>query len=135
MLRWIIGIYILILAILLGIFTAVSRHKKRFEVLFTYDVDYAFYETSRALLAAKDSLYDYDTTLKVMYHDKKKIFTKPAMTYQEQFPKIQENITYLENLLQKKIFTENFHQKLIQNYYILQKIETIRTLIHTILTF
>lgn len=125
----------LVVVVLLTIVSAVKKHIQRFEVLFTYDVDFAFYEMARALFEAKDTLYDYENTLEILYHDKKRIFTKPVLTYKQQFPKIQENIDYLEKLLQKKIFTNTFHTKLTQNYQILQKIGTIYSFIHTILTF
>lgn len=133
---WIIIIvYVVIIASLGIISSSVLKHKKRFEVIFTYDVDYVFYEMAKNILQSKDEIYDYQNTLEILYHDKKRIFTKPVLTYQEQFPKIKENMEYLEKLLQKKIFTDNFRQRLAQNYRTLQRISRLSATTHTILTF
>lgn len=131
----IVAIYLIVLIALIAITNSVLNHKKRFEVIFTYDIDFVFYEISRTLVAAKDELYDYQNTLEVLYHDKNRIFRKPVLSYQEQFPKIKENMEYLEKLLKKRIFAEDFTQRLHQNYHTLQKVSRISSLTHTILAF
>ena len=131
----ILTIYITVLFALIIISSSVAKHKRRFEIIFTYDVDYLFYEIAKSLVEAKEHLYDYENTLEVLYHDKKKIFTKPVLSYQEQYPKLKENMEYLEKLLQKSIFTDNFKKRLAQNYRTLKRVTRISNSIHTILTF
>jgi|GEM_PF-6318089 len=134
-LRIVIGVYVAVLLALIFMVNSISRHKKRFEVIFTYDVDFVFYEMAKHILDAKDELYDYDNALEILYHDKKRIFTKPVLAYQEQFPKIRENMEYLEKLLQKDIFSDKFRKRLTQNYHTLQRISATSRTTHTILTF
>lgn len=134
-LRIIIISYIAFLLVLIVLLQAVAKHQKRFEVIFTYDMDYVFYEMAKNILDVKDSLYDYKNALEVLYHDKKQIFTKPIRTYQQQFTKIQENVDYLEKLLQKPLFTEKFKKRLTQNYRTLQRTSRISRALHTILIF
>lgn len=131
----ILTIYVTVLVALIIISSHVIKHKRRFEVIFTYDIDYVFYEMAKTLIAAKDELYDYENTLSVLYHDKDRIFRKPVLSYQEQFPKLKENMDYLENLLKKDIFPEKFTTRLDQNYHTLQKVSRISALTNTILTF
>ncbi len=131
----IICIYIVVLIILIALLAQTKRHKRRFEVIFTYDLDFVFYEMAKNIEAGKDSLYDYQNTLEILYHDKKAIFTKPIKSYQEQFPKIQENVAYLEKLLQKEIFAADFRKRLNQNYQALQRVSKVSAFVHTILTF
>lgn len=133
--RLIGGAYLTILIVLAVIFAAVSRHQKRFEIIFTYEVDYIFYETARALYQAKESIYEYEKNVNLLYHDKKKIFTKPVLTYETQFPRIWENVRYLEELLGKKIFTDSFSERARKSYQTLHQIHKVNRVTHTILTF
>ena len=130
-----IGLYIGVLVALVATFVAVSRHQKRFEILFTYEVDYMFYEIARTLYQAKDTIYEYKKSVEVLYHDKKKIFTKPIVSYETHFPVLQENVHYLEQLLEKKIFTDSFGERVQNNYKTLRQIHKINIVTHTILAF
>ena len=131
----VLTIYVTVLIALIIISSGVIKHKRRFEVIFTYDMDYVFYEMAKNILEVKDSLYDYKNALEVLYHDKKQLFSKPVKSYQQQFPKIRENMQYLEKLLQKPIFTEKFQKRLTQNYRTLQRTSRISRALHTMITF
>ncbi len=117
------------------ILSTISADKRKVEKAFTYDVDSIFYQMAKTILTEKERIYDYKNTLSLLYHDKKAIFTKPTKSYHEQFPKLQENMKYIEKLLQKEIFSGEKKKRLDQNAKMLHKIARIQTLTHTILTF
>lgn len=133
--RTIVVIYVAVLLVFILVSAQITRHKRKFEAIFIYDVDYIFYEMAKNILAAKDQIYDYENTLNLLYHDKKRIFTKPVLTYEQQFPKILENVDYLEKLLQKPIFTEDFRKKVTSTHETLQKVGKILSTTHIMTTF
>lgn len=133
--RIILTSYVTVLVALLIIAQNISSHKKRFEVVFTYDMDFAFYQIAKTIAEAKDEIYDYKNTLEILYHDKKQVFTKPVLTYQQHFMKLEENIEYLEKLLQKSIFMDSFRKRLSQNYETLQRVSRVLRSTHIILIF
>ncbi len=133
---WIVVfVYLVVVIVLVAAQSALARHKRRFEMIFTYDVDYVFYETAKQLEQSKEKLVDYQWSAEVLYHDKKKLFSKPVATYMSYFPQIQENMDYLEDLLKKEIFTKEFRKRLMENYQTTQKISGISSFTHTILVF
>ena len=131
----IVAIYIAFLALLIVISNLITRHKRRFEVIFIYDVDYIFYEMAKHISAAKETIYDYENTLHLLYHDKERMFTNPVLSYEQQFPKIMENVDYLEKLLQKPVFADNFRKRVFANHETLQRIGKILSVTHIMTTF
>lgn len=125
----------IVLIVLSVMLSKTARDKRKFEALFTYDVDFLFFEMAKTIQESKGDIYDYENTLKILYHDKKTIFTKPVLSYSEQFPKLWENVVYLEKLLQKEIFSHSFKKRIDQNHKTLLKIAKIKHFTHTILTF
>lgn len=134
---WIIvvSMYVVVVIVLVSILSTVSTDRKKVERAFTYDIDSIFYQMAKTILEEKNAIYDYKNTLSLLYHDKKTIFTKPVLSYLEQFPRLQENMKYLEKLLQKEIFPAEKKKRLDQNSKTLHKIARIHALTHTILVF
>lgn len=57
---WIVVfVYLVVVIVLVAAQSALARHKRRFEMIFTYDVDYVFYETAKQLEQSKEKLVDY----------------------------------------------------------------------------
>lgn len=134
-LQIIIVSYIAFIAVLIIISLQISRHQKRFAMIFTYDVDFVFYEIARRIEKEKSMIYEHQDSLDILYHDKQKIFSKPIRTYQQQFTKIRENMDFLEKLLNKQIFSTKFRKRLDENHQTLQRIGKISSATHIMLTF
>lgn len=134
-LQIIIASYIGIIALLIIVSLQLARHQKRFAMVFTYDIDFVFYEMARQIEREKETIYGQSDSLDVLYHDKQRIFSKPVLSYQQQFAKIKENMDFLEKLLNKSIFSTKFRKRLEENYQTLQRIGKISSATHIMLIF
>lgn len=125
-------IYITVVVVLIVVYLLFFNHRKKITKMLLLQTDELLYRFDIAVIKNKNTIYDYETTKHILFHNQTWFF-KQWKSYTDLTVSLIKDVEYLQSLLQKDITTTSELKIIKATYITRQKINTLKEYTHTIL--
>lgn len=102
----IVLLYIVMVILLFWFLHSLRKSYSTVMWIFVSSVDAVLYRYTRAIVKAKDTLYDAENTLPLLFANKKRFLENEQPHYEEYLPDLKKDVIYLQDLLQEELIKE-----------------------------
>ncbi len=125
-------IYLIVIVLLTIAYSIFYIHRKRITKTIIAQIDTLLYLFDKAVYINKETIFDYQTTKTLLFHNQQQFFTN-GKDYPHILPQLLQDIAYISNLTQNQIVDTKSIQSLQETYVVWEKLHTLKKYTYTIL--
>lgn len=125
-------IYIWVICVLTVIYLIFYKHERNVKKTLINQTDMLLFSYNKAIQDYKNTIYDFDTTKSLLFHNQNNFFST-WKKYEDIIVPLLKDIEYIQTLIQKNIVSESIIKIVKATYITQQKLHTLKEYTYIIL--